>query len=370
MQKYVYGCYSAGTRKDGRLNRHIELTTDMWFAVVNHNTSDDVLKEHDEIYGLWRIDEVRKDKKGKDFLICSLARALTVEEVDMLTKEWCGVIKIMEALTEPIDKKDEDWKNKVTRTTLYRMLYGAGIEGDFETARDELFSRFAEGKVSLQTLMEYTNATIMSSPKTAKLYPMYDLRVGRQLVDDIYFVDENNADCGGNVVRIDKWNYLFWKDNLPKGVHLTVSHSNLYLNLDVSMFEFELAENEYCNRFCASQQDWRFTAKPKNGDHAFDVVIVSEAATANLLTEVMGKAGLILHNGRCVPKNMPDWYLLSSNDGSFKPNTMVHVRFANQMEGYYPLVYLIKRYGGKCQNARFSVTGTTVDSLSIKVTSL
>ena len=42
MQKYVYGCYSAGTRKDGRLDRHIELTTDMRFAVVNHNTSDDV----------------------------------------------------------------------------------------------------------------------------------------------------------------------------------------------------------------------------------------------------------------------------------------------------------------------------------------
>lgn len=172
MQKYVYGCYSAGTRKDGRLDRHIELTTDMRFAVVNHNTSDDVLKEHDEIYGLWRIDEVRKDKKGKDFLICSLARALTVEEVDMLTKKWCDVISIMDALTKPIDEKDEDWKNKVagytmgdmTRTTLYRMLYGAGIEGDFETARDELFSRFVEGKVSLQTLMEYANTTIMSWP--------------------------------------------------------------------------------------------------------------------------------------------------------------------------------------------------------------
>lgn len=378
MQKYVYGCYSAGTRKDGRLDRHIELTTDMRFAVVNHNTSDDVLKEHDEIYGLWRIDEVRKDKKGKDFLICSLARALTVEEVDMLTKKWCYVISIMDALTKPIDEKDEDWKNKVagytmgdmTRTTLYRMLYGAGIEGDFETARDELFSRFVEGKVSLQTLMEYANTTIMSSPKTAKLHPMYELRVGRQLVNDIYFVDENNADCEGNVVRIDKWNHMFWKDCLPLGIRLKSANTHLYLNMDLALFDFSLPKDEACNYYGIYQNcNFTFMAAPKNGDEPFKVVFGVQNKDDALLKQVMEEAGLSLHNGQYVPKGMPDWRLVGYENGkqSLKPNMTVHVRFSNHMEGYYSIAYLMKRYGGKCLNARFTVSGSTAETLTINV---
>lgn len=377
MQKYVYGCYSAGTRKDGRLDRHIELTTDMRFAVVNHSMSDDVLKKHDEIYGLWRIDEVRKDKKGKDFLICSLVRALTSEETDMLMKEWSDVISIMDALTKPIDEKDEDWKNKVagytmgdmTRTTLYRMLYGAGIEGDFEIARDELFSRFVEGKVSLQTLMEYANTTIPSSPKTAKLHPIWWLRVGCQNSSAIRFVDENNADSEGNVVSIDKWNYLFWIDCLPQGIRLKSANAHLYLSLDMSQLDFSLPKGEGCNYVeDIHLRNWRFMAIPKNGDTPFDVMFDTENKTDALLMQALDKVGMVLHNGQYVPKEMPDWSLVAVESAyGLKPNTTVHVRFANNLEGYYPLVYLIRRYSGKCLNARFTVSGSTAETLTINV---
>lgn len=378
MQKYIFGTFTASeeTTKDGRFDRRITLLyDDDRFAIVNRNISDDTLRDRKKIIGIWSIDDIRKDKRNRDFLICSPVRVLDENEAAFSFEVWSYVTDIAHALTQPFSEdEDATYDNRMNATAmemLQRMLKHAGITEDLHAGREKLFTKFVDGEIDLGVLFEYATTPVYSQPQTAKLIPLYDLKVGRQYHEGIVFVDENNFDTTGGVVRVEACNFSDWKNCIPKCLNIHVANGRLYLDIDTSMFDFSLPEHELCNRAGNYQNDDRyFIATPKNGEKPMKMFVCADSVPLKTYDEIMGKMGLTCKNGQYVPNDMPDWYITNKNPYTIeecKPNELIRVRFENGMEGYYPLVYLIRRYPGKCKNAYFTVMGTTAESLSIEV---
>lgn len=378
MQKYIFGTFTASeeTTKDGRFDRRITLLyDDDRFAIVNRNISDDTLRDRKEIIGIWSIDDIHKDKRNHDYLICSPVRVLDENEAAFSFKMWRYVTDIAHALTQPFSE-DEDatydnCMNAPTMEMLQRMLKNAGITEDLHAGREKLFTKFVDGEIDFGVLFKYATTPVYSQPQTAKLIPLYDLKVGRQDFEGIAFVDENNFDTGGSVVYVKACNLSDWKNCIPKGLNIHVANDRMYLDIDTSMFDFSLPEGELCN--CTENyqnDDWHFVATPKTGEKPMKMYVCAASVSRQTYDDILGKIGLTCKNGQYVPNDMPDWYIVNKKPHTTKeckPNELIRARFENGMEGYYTLAYLIRRYPGKCKNAYFTVMGTTAESLSIEM---
>lgn len=376
MQKYIFGSFTASTKttRDGRFNRRITLLyDDDRFAIINRKISDAYLRDQKELMGFWSVDEVRKDKRGHDFLICSPVYIFDKGTVSFAEEVWSYVIDIAHAMTQPISE-DTDCDNRMDATAidmLRRMLHHTDITEDIQAGRDKLFAKLVEGEFDFCKLFEFATTPVYSQPQTAKLVPLYYLKIGRQHQEGIVFMDENNFDMDGSVIRVNDWNLSKWENCIPKCLQIHSANGRLYLDIDPSMFDFKLPDHGFCNYGGDYQfADRHFIAIPKNGEKPMEVYFSSDDTASKIYDDIMEKIGLTRKNGQYVPNNMPDWYIMEKKPYTTeecKPNETVLARFENGMDGYYPLVYLIRRYPGKCKNGDFTVKGITAESLKIEI---
>lgn len=72
-------------------------------------------------------------------------------------------------------------------------------------------------------------------------------------------------------------------------------------------------------------------------------------------------------NNRIVPKNDTDWTVEFSTLNSYLPNKMIEVNFNGKSFGLFPVVWMFKKYPGKCLNAELKVSGNSIETMNISV---
>lgn len=72
-------------------------------------------------------------------------------------------------------------------------------------------------------------------------------------------------------------------------------------------------------------------------------------------------------NNRIVPKDDTDWTVEFSTLNSYLPNKMIEVNFNEKSFGLFPVVWMFKKYPGKCLNAELKVSGNSIETMNISV---
>lgn len=381
MTKYFYGTFEGNKRKDGSLDRHVTMSFDDRFVLISRKTPDEELMKHTGENAIWRVESTSKDKRNHTFYIAKPIHFFTEDEQDTLDQNWPKFYNLANALFTPIDPDEMraagtyigatgNCVGSFEKTILFRLQTHFGINAPIEDVRNEIIRRFAKGEITLQDLILKSMIRIESDPKTARLKPYGTLGLGQK---DRYarFTDVTNKDIDGADIFIKPYNISMWKDALPKGLTIQLVGPKMSVSIDPEQFDFELSEN------CKDDPEgyrwlwnwWEVTAKPKDGSPAFDISFSKDEPTKQIFNDILTRAGITTHEGHYVPVNTPDWKFdfERNNQPDFAPADTVTAHFVNGLTSALPIVYLFKKYPGRCLNASFSVVGSTAETLRILV---
>ena len=155
-----------------------------------------------------------------------------------------------------------------------------------------------------------------------------------------------------------------------------------HLTLEILMnkvfaISYDKSDRVYGNVLAALQQTdalWvKVTPYVDRPDVQLDVGVEKNSVSFPRILEGYGIKEL---NGQYIPSDVPDWELTKVNgyrpeDDVYEitsPTTcMVNAKFLNGMTGQYPLIYMMKRYPGKCLNASFSIKGDSLNSMPVNI---
>lgn len=374
MTKYFYGTFDGNKRSDGSLDRHVTMSFDDRFVLISRKTPDEELMKHTGENAIWQVESTSKDRRGHTFYIAKPVRFLTDDEENTIRQNWTPFYTLIYALFMPIDPEEVrtagTYLDSRDKTILFRLQTHLGVNAPLEDARNEIIRRFTKNEITLQDLILKSMTRIESDPKTARLKPYGTLGLGRQ-ENYVRFTDVTNKDIDGADIFIKPYTISVWKDALPKGLTIRLVGPKMYVSIDPEQFDFELSEN------CKDDPEgyrwlwnwWEVTAKPKDGSPAFDISFSKDKPTKQIFNDILNRAGITIHDGHYVPVHTPDWkFDFKRNDQTdFKPSDNVTVHFVNGLTSALPIVYLFKKYPGKCINASFSAVGSTVENLHIRV---
>lgn len=360
-------------------NRKVEPLFDNKFVLnlITKRMSDeevDALKN-----GVWLLETERelKDRNKNPFRICKPTLFLGEPQ------EVLGQPYIHEALAFAFDENPETTSRRFGKKTKEllgrRIAYHTGqdLSGIWGWVRNQVVA----GTTSLKELGQWVSTPVPVDWDKAKLLPAtINLRSGG--VDSVYYFRDLNSD-EDDTLRIRAYNLDDYRSIIPDYVKISkigLHQMTIEVLLNKMLAIVYKVDPMYPDVLAEFQQTGAFwlTVTPyvDRPDGTFDVGI--EKTSVNF-PAMLKKYGIEEINGQYVPKDTPDWTLKKIEgyrpEGNVcevtSPTTCtVCVSFANGMSGRYPLIYMMKRYPGKCLNAQFAAKGYSLDSMRVMVTLL
>lgn len=344
-------------------------------TLISKQVSDEELEGLLE--GVWLFETVQetKDRKGDMVRFCKPVRffckAYEVFQspyiLDALGITFCEDI---EAQNQPFVK---ELKAKLGRRISYQS--GHKIEGLWDWIREQIKT----GTVSLKTLAQWVDTPVPVDWSQAMLAPATDF-VHIKAVESIFrFRDLNSGE--DETLDICSDNLDSYRSIIPEYIKIT-QKSRCQLALEILMnkvfaISYDKSDRVYGNVLAALQQTdalWvKVTPYVDRPDVQLDVGVEKNSVSFPRILEGYGIREL---NGQYIPSDVPDWELTKVNgyrpeDDVYEitsPTTcMVNAKFLNGMTGRYPLIYMIKRYPGKCLNASFSIKGNSLSSMRVNI---
>lgn len=358
-------------------NRKIEPLFDNEFVLnlITKRMSDEEVDALPKGVWLFETERELKDRNGDPFRICKPVRFLG------LSHEVLGQPYIHEALAFAFDEDPETTSRRFGKETkkmlACRVAYHAAQAPD--NIWDWVKKQVADGETSLEFLGRWVSSPVPVEWSKAKLFPVMRNLRSEKAESAFYFRDLNS--CEDKTLEIRAFTLDQYRSVIPD--YLRVSRLNLHqMSLEVFLDKVASVRDAidpfYGNALEMFQQTGAFwlnvTPDADQPDNTFEVGI--EKNTKNF--QAMLKRFEIKElNGQYVPEKTPDWTIKKIEGYRpeetvcevISPTTcMVRVSFANGMSGRYPLIYMMKRYPGKCLNAKFATKGYSLDSMRVVVT--
>ena len=357
-------------------NRKVEPLFDNKFVLnlITNRISDEKVDNLQN--GIWLFETERelKDRNGNPFRICKPVRFLG-ESHDMFSQPY-----VHEALAFVFDEDAETTDRrfgKDTRAMLgCRAAYHAGQDADniWTWVKEQMTT----GDISMKDLGQWVSTPVPIEWSKAKLFPaMRNLRSERP--DSVfYFRDLNSYE--NKTLEIRTFTLDQYRSAIPDYLRITRFNRHqmsLEVFLDKVASVSDATDPFYGNALEMLQQTGAFwltvTPYADQPDNTFEIGIEKDTKNFQAMLERFSIKEL---NGQYVPEKTPDWMLEKIEGNRFEddiceitsPQTcMVKVNFTNGMSGRYPIIYMMKRYPGKCLNAEFSARGYSLDTMRVTV---
>lgn len=358
-------------------NRKIEpvFNSDFVLNLITKRMSDEEVDALQKGVWLCETERVLKDKNGDPFRICKPVRFLG-DNHEMFRYDY-----VHEALAFAFGEDAEAERRRFGEEV--QTMLGHRISQQVDCGDKSVWNwvkeQFETGAASLAMLGQWVAVPVPVDWNKAKLIPATtNLRSGG--VDSVFFFRDLNS-CENEALGIRAYNLDEYRSVIPEYTQIVKVGSHqmkLEILLDKMIsIVYDEKDPVYGDVLAQFQQTGAFwlTAAPYVDRPGSTFKVGVEKGSVNFPT-ILKTYGIAEINGQYVPENAPDWTLKKiegyrPEDGVCEvtsPQTCtIQVAFPNGMSGRYPLIYMMKRYPGKCLNASFAAKGYSLDSMRVVV---
>lgn len=312
--------------------------------ITNHMSDKEVDALQDGVW-LLKTEKELKLQDGKWSRICKPVRFLGEKS------EFCQQPYLYDILEfsfgEDTEEKLQDIETKILLS--HRIAYQTNQNP--ENIWGYLKERITTGTVSMETLSQWAKTPVSIDWNKARLIPReFPVRCGGDS-PGIYFGDFDSCETAKFFITghsLEKYRVLIpdyiqiiKKDDYTITCEVLLDKvaaikDAMYLpSPDSSILE----DLQIADGFSLDIAPY-----PDQPNITFDALIKKDSIN---FQAILKRHGLKEFDGQYIPEGYPDWFL-----GEIKDNDMVKVRFTNGLTGRYPLSYMMKRYPGKCLNAK------------------
>lgn len=339
--------------------------------IANKMSDKDVIDMQDGIW-IWQTERELLDKKGNPFRICKpVCRLCSCDNL------WGhNGLALRETLKSIFPEKENDsTDSKEWARILNRLAQGAKQSADsiVPWIREQLLT----GNLTTGELYAWANTPLeidwqKARPVIANSY----LRDGEKVYRLSFYDAKSHED---ELLTVTPYGLKEYKSLLPQYTKATLCGEQMKILFDLKKMAAVTDElDELYSNVLQQLQD--------SGAFWVNVVPYAESPKDHFLLGIgkespefpsmLQKHHIVELQGQYVPEDYPAWTLVSTRwntpfvaQQEVEPqDCTVSVRFENGMTGRYPLVFMMKKYPGECQNATFAVRGYSLESMRVVIT--
>lgn len=353
-EKYFIGEIADTTYK---AERRIDLFSTASFALVSRDIPGPECENLRGTPYVWRVIKALPDRKGETFYICEPMVKLSALRSNGRNDSRIKIQVIRSLCDGGFISTDE-------AQILRRMARANNIpfcsDADILTVQAKIIELLAKKVVTDEQLLQQANTPIRSTPEQAKLIPTeIQSELGIGIRHAFPMVDKLNLDCRVNITTD---NLDTWKPALPEYFIISKEGENIRVDLDMDKVDVSLDSNKIpdYNSFLpfihmhviVNKTGERLQAFIEKDDKNFD--------------EYMSALGLCYHEKYFIPRTFPAWKPGNSltEDRVEKLHDPIFVVFDNGMKGWYPAIYMVKKYpGSMADNFTVRVLGHSIETM-------
>ena len=359
-----YEHYIAGTQENNIIKHGDNHKT---FALVNKYCKN----AEQSAKGIWLylIQQYKNDRRDETYYICKPIRCLAPEKT-----------YVSEDMRHVLDLMTDDYGRDTDYTAARSHLIAERLEKNSGHSIREIRRDFLNGKVTYEQLEKWASTAYMVDPAKAFIRPVKPKANGSGWTiepivcgeyDEYYLVckDEHGEE---NLWRITAENFANVSHLLPKEYVMRVQENGkLYVSVKANAIICFAGEDQF-EELSYTEKDLRVDPFKRNiicmaQENAIKLsvytrgnivsTIVSREGDPELFQKALDVCEVRVLNGCYVPKQRTPYTIFNQYSYFFyrplSPDTMVEVRFDNNMYGNYTLKMLSTDALGKCHNARF-----------------
>lgn len=341
---------------DNAAERRIALISKPTFALVSNSIPGNECAALKDAPYVWKVEKEKRDRKGDTFFICTPIRklsALCIKNQEDYTVKGA----VLNALCNDLIISAEQMQ------ILRRMARSNNLpslsDQDVLSAQDKLIEKLTKGEVSDTQLLQQAYTPIQSAPDQALLIPLYanTLEIGR--VTGIFLQDKFNRDCR---IHLTAKNLDEWKSAIPEYLLIKRDGEKIRVDFDMNKVSVKMIGDNIPNydpewtlpsamKIIVNKSGEQFCAYLPKNDPQYSVY--------------MNAMGLCIYENQYIPLNHPAWSLANFSIGEkiCDIHSMQHIQFENGMYGFYPAIYMVKKYPGPMKGMDVRVIGHSIETM-------
>lgn len=358
MSKFYIGNIIAS---DNAAERRISLISNPTFALVSNTIPGNECASLKGTPYVWKVEKEKRDRKGDTFFICTPVRklsALCIKSQEDYTVKGA----VLNALCNDMFLSAEQMQ--ILRRLARANNLPSKSDHDIFSAQEKVIEMLAKGEVSDKLLLQQAYTPIKSTPDQAMLVPVYanTLDIGR--VSGIYLQDKFNMDCKFNLTakNLDEW-----KSAIPD--YLQISRDGEYIRVDFDMDKVSVKMSG--ENIPTYDPEWTLPSSMKiivnSSLEQFCAYLSKSDPRYNVYLNAMG---LCLYEKQYIPLDHPAWSLahFSTDEIICDIHSMQCIQFENGMYGYYPAIFMVKKYPGTMKGMDVHVMGHSIENMRFRFT--
>lgn len=341
--------------------------------ITNKMSDNDVMGIQDDVW-IWQTERELLDKNGNPFRICKPIRRLcSVTEVYECEYRKLPLREVLKLIFPELEDDSTDFKEQARIT--HRLAQGAKQSADniIPWVREQLLT----GNLTTGELYAWANTPLEIDWREARpVIANSHLRDGEKAYRFSFYDAKSYEE---ELLTVTTYGLREYKSILPQYIKATLCGEQMKILFDLKKMaavtdELDKLYNDVLQQLQDSGAFWvdvvPYAESPK--DH-FLLGIGKESPEFQSMLQKHHIAEL---HGQYVPEDYPAWTLVNTRwntpfvaEQEVKPQECtVSVRFENGMTGRFPLIFMMKKYPGECQNATFNVSGYNLESMRVTIT--